>query len=58
MFIVMHCMGLPFNGNTIKEKSLGGSETAAYYMAKELAAQGHKLSLFTNDIDGGVFDGV
>jgi len=58
MFITMHCGGLPFNGNTIKEKSLGGSETAAYYMAKELASKGHKVTLFTNSQDEGVFDGV
>lgn len=43
----MHCMGMPFNGNTINERSLGGSETAAYYMAKELAKLGHKVTMFT-----------
>ena len=58
MFIVMHCMGLPFNGDTIKEGSLGGSETAAYYMARELSAQGHKVTLFTGSQDEGNFDGV
>lgn len=58
MFITMHCMGLPFNGETIKHKSLGGSESAAYYMAKELAAQGHKVTLFTNHPEEGVFDDV
>ena len=54
----MHCMGIAFNGNTIEERSLGGSETAAYYMAKELSAQGHKVTLFTNTQDEGDFDGV
>lgn len=58
MNIVMHCGGLPFNGNTIKERSLGGSESAAYYMARELAAIGHKVKLFTNHKDGGLFEGV
>ena len=58
MNIVMHCSGMPFNGNTINEKSLGGSETAAYYIAKELAAKGHGVTLFTNHPDGGVWDGV
>lgn len=58
MFIVMHCGGLPFNGNTIKEQSLGGSETAAYYMARELAALGHKVTIFTNSKDAGIFDDV
>lgn len=58
MFIVMHCGGMPFNGNTIKEKALGGSETAAYYVAKELAALGHRVTLFTNSEDSGIFDDV
>jgi len=54
----MHCGGMPFDGNTINEKSLGGSETAAYYIAKELAEQGHNITLFTNHQNEGVFDGV
>lgn len=48
MFIVMNCGGMPFNGETIAKKSLGGSETAAYYMARELAKLGHRVSVFTN----------
>lgn len=58
MFIVMHCGGMPFNGKTIEESSLGGSETAAYYVAKELAAAGHRVTIFTNSEEGGVFDDV
>ena len=58
MYIVMNCLGLPFNGDTIKTKSLGGSETAAYYAAKALAAKGHHVTLFTNHREGGKFDGV
>lgn len=58
MFVVMHVMGLPFDGDTIKEKSLGGSETAAYYVAKELAAQGHRVTLFTHSQREGIYDGV
>ncbi len=58
MLITMHCGGMPFNGDTIKKKSLGGSETAAYYVAKELAARGHRVSLFTNEQQEGYFDGV
>lgn len=58
MFIVMHCGGLPFNGDTIKKSSLGGSETAAYYVAKELAELGHRVTIFTNSKESGVFDGV
>src|SRR4030066_432995 len=58
MYIVMHCGGLPFNGQTITESSLGGSETAAYYMAKELTAVGHTVIIFTNSQATGKFDGV
>lgn len=58
MFIVMHCMGIPFNGETVKTQSLGGSETAAYYMAKELAAKGNEVILFTNSTEEGTWDGV
>ena len=58
MFIIMHCMGMPFNGATIAEASLGGSETAAYYVARELAARGHQVTLFTTTDNGGEWDGV
>lgn len=58
MFILMHCGGMPFNGTTVDEKSLGGSESAAYYTAKELAAQGHKVTMFTAHEEGGESDGV
>jgi glycosyltransferase involved in cell wall biosynthesis/2-polyprenyl-3-methyl-5-hydroxy-6-metoxy-1,4-benzoquinol methylase len=62
MIILMHCGGMPFNGETIKNESLGGSETAAYYIARELAKRGHRVSMFTNIPPGepyeGIFDGV
>lgn len=58
MFIVLHCGGMAFNGDTIKTKSLGGSETAAYYMAKELASRGHRVTMFTNTREEGKFDEV
>lgn len=58
MFIVIHCGGMPFNGETIKTKSLGGSETAAYYMARELAKHGHRVTMFTNSQATGIFEGV
>ena len=58
MYIVMHCGGMPFNGTTIQEQSLGGSESAAYYVAREMAAQGHRVTLFTNSEDEGEWDGV
>jgi 2-polyprenyl-3-methyl-5-hydroxy-6-metoxy-1,4-benzoquinol methylase/glycosyltransferase involved in cell wall biosynthesis len=54
----MYAGGIPFNGETIEHESLGGSESAAYYVAKELAARGHEVNLFTENQKGGIFDGV
>lgn len=45
--IVMHCLGMPFNGDSFAEKSLGGSETAAYCVAKQFAQLGNDVKLFT-----------
>jgi len=50
--------GLQFNGNTLKEKSLGGSETALLYMARELAARGHDVKVFNNCDKPDRYDGV
>lgn len=58
MDVILHALGMPFNGRTIFEKSLGGSETAAYYQAKELAARGHRVTVFTTSPDEGTVDGV
>jgi glycosyltransferase involved in cell wall biosynthesis/2-polyprenyl-3-methyl-5-hydroxy-6-metoxy-1,4-benzoquinol methylase len=38
---------MPFDGNTVYEKSLGGSESAAFYLARELARRGHRVSCWT-----------
>lgn len=58
MRYVIHSMGMPFNGDTIKTQGLGGSETAAYYHARELARRGHDVVVFTNTKEQGKFDGV
>lgn len=59
MFIAINVPGMPFNGATISSgKSLGGSESAGYYMAKALAARGHKVIVFTNSTETGTWDGV
>jgi len=58
MFIVLQCGGIPFNGETIKTGSLGGSESAAYYLAKDLAKRGHRVTMFTNTLEEGEWDGV
>jgi len=56
MNIVMWCGGMPFDGDTVKHSSLGGSESAAYYMANELADLGYKVTLFTSADEAMVSD--
>jgi hypothetical protein len=54
---VLAVPGLPFNGETVAKQSLGGSETAGYYIARELAALGHRVTMFTNG-EPGLWDDV
>jgi glycosyltransferase involved in cell wall biosynthesis/2-polyprenyl-3-methyl-5-hydroxy-6-metoxy-1,4-benzoquinol methylase len=49
---------MPFDGNTVKTKSLGGSESAAYYLARELARRGHRVSCWTSTDKDVSVDGV
>jgi glycosyltransferase involved in cell wall biosynthesis/2-polyprenyl-3-methyl-5-hydroxy-6-metoxy-1,4-benzoquinol methylase len=49
---------MPFDGNTVAHKSLGGSESAAYYLARELARRGHRVSCWTSTDKDVVVDGV
>lgn len=60
MYITFVCPGMPFNGDFVeKGRSLGGSETACFYVAREMAKLGHKVVVFTNDQEaGGNHDGV
>jgi glycosyltransferase involved in cell wall biosynthesis/2-polyprenyl-3-methyl-5-hydroxy-6-metoxy-1,4-benzoquinol methylase len=58
MDVVLHSVGMPFNGETIEKRSLGGSESAAYYQARELARRGHRVTVFTSSAEEGVWDGV
>ena len=61
MQIFLYVPGLPFNGTTIPEgHDLGGSESAGYYLAKELAGFGHKVTVFSAILPEaeGTWDGV
>lgn len=58
MDIVLHSLGMPFNGETVATQSLGGSESAAYYQARELAKRGHRVIVFTSSVEEGEWDGV
>lgn len=61
MKFFIYVPGMAFDGNTIKEgNSLGGSESAGYYTAKELARRGHSVFVFSNmpDSQGKKIDDV
>ena len=48
MDVVIYTEGLPFDGRTPFERSLGGSESAVVFMARELARRGHRVRVFCN----------
>lgn len=56
--IAFYVNGMPFNGNTLEKQSLGGSETAGLYMARELARRGHDVTMFCHCDKPGKYDGV
>ncbi len=56
--ITMVVPGLPFDGETLKKQSLGGSETAAVCLARELHKIGHRVTIFSNCDKPSITDGV
>lgn len=58
MVIGFVTLGLEFNGDTIKHKGLGGSETAVICMAREFAKLGHRVAVFCQCDAPGTYDGV
>lgn len=56
--IVMHCFGMPFNGDTLKTESLGGTETAALQAAEMFAKYGHKVTMLCNTNKSGNYNNV
>ena len=56
--ITIFCAGMEVNPETLKEKSLGGSETAGISMAHELAKLGHHVLLFCNTKESKKYKGV
>ena len=46
--ISMLVPGMPFSGDTLDAKSLGGSETAGLSLARELRRLGHHVTMFAN----------
>src|SRR6266852_4447260 len=56
--IFMAVPGMAFQGDTLERQSLGGAETAGLYMARELAALGHKVTVFSECEAPGLWDDV
>lgn len=61
--ICIASIGIPHDGLTLNERSLGGSETAAIMVARKLAERGHHVTVFSplpdrNGQKGGIWDGV
>lgn len=50
--------GLAFNGDTLKTRGLGGSETALLCVAREFAKRGHRVAVFCECDEPGTYDGV
>jgi len=44
--ILLAVPGMAFNGETFERLSIGGSESAGYYMGRALAARGHRVTVF------------
>lgn len=59
---IIDIIGLPYDGTTVFNQGLGGSESAVTYMARELAAIGFDVTVFNNcNLDHarpGVYDNV
>jgi len=51
-------LGLKYNGDTLKERGLGGSESAVIYLSKELHTLGFDVTVFNKCEQEGIFDGV
>jgi glycosyltransferase involved in cell wall biosynthesis len=58
MNIAFFTQGSSFNGDTLSEKGLGGSESALAYIAKALATLGNRVTVFNNCDFPGHYSGV
>ncbi len=58
MDIVIYTEGLPFDGRTPFQRSLGGSESAVVFAARELARRGHRVRVYCRCERPGEYEGV
>ena len=57
ILLLPYIAGKAWNGATLYQESLGGSETAVAYLAKSLVRKGHEVTVVTHG-EPGTFDGV
>ena len=58
-FVFLAHMTTAFSGKTAEQKPMGGSESALFYLTRELARRGHAVTVFNNCGDeAGIYDGV
>ena len=50
--------GKPWNGRTLTDEPLGGSESAVGFLARALALRGHEIIVYTHHQEQGFYDGV
>ena len=50
--------GKPWNGRTLVEEPLGGSESAVGFLARAMAKRGHECIVYTHHPEEGVFENV
>ena len=59
---IIDTVGLTYDGNTLRNRGLGGSESAVILISKELAKLGFKVTVYNNCIDSqakpGIYNGV
>lgn len=58
MKIVFATLGLTFDGSTIHERGLGGSESCLVYMARAMAKLGHEVHVYNRCEKEGEHEGV
>jgi 2-polyprenyl-3-methyl-5-hydroxy-6-metoxy-1,4-benzoquinol methylase/glycosyltransferase involved in cell wall biosynthesis len=51
-------LGLRYNGDTLKQRGLGGSESAIIFLGQELTKLGFEVTVFNKCDAEGVYDGV
>jgi 2-polyprenyl-3-methyl-5-hydroxy-6-metoxy-1,4-benzoquinol methylase/glycosyltransferase involved in cell wall biosynthesis len=51
-------IGLRYNGDTLKQRGLGGSESAIIYLGEELTKLGFEVTVFNKCEKEGTYDGV